>query len=465
MAIEIARNKSQKTSTYDDLLRPVTYGVLPDQRNDEISFVDLFSSLESQWKLIVATVIGGTLLAAALALALPSVYLPYLKVSMPSTGSIAALTTTSILLGGEDSFPSSQQTVFTDYFNLLRSRDVLAEYIYESNYLEELYPGAVENKSILLAALTKGLKFDIEEPLPEKKGKYVANPRRVAVSLEVENEAIGVELLNDYVRYANQKLVVRLQSDAGEIINHKIEVLTKQVDRLRDQYRQDRILTIEKIEQKNIKEVALLQEQISASLGKAKANRVTQIVNAREALEMAKSLDIIYPTTLTAMAQKGQRAKSVGTAITVVDKQASSLYLQGAKYLSTLIETLTNRGSDEKHLVGINNLREKIHIIENDKELEALKKRQSDDPWIEDLPRKIAEISALKALNPDFTDVKAFNMDESAVVSNQKVKPKRKLIVGLGFVLSLFVALFVALLVASLKERKKEASNIQNIPD
>ena len=73
MAIEIARKQSQKASNYDELLQPVVYGVLPEQPNDEISLVDLFSKLASQWKLIAAVTVGGTLLAAAFALVLPTV--------------------------------------------------------------------------------------------------------------------------------------------------------------------------------------------------------------------------------------------------------------------------------------------------------------------------------------------------------------------------------------------------------
>ena len=73
MAIEIARKQSQKTSNYDELLQPVVYGVLPEQSNDEISLVDLFSKLASQWKLITAVTVGGTLLATAWALVLPTV--------------------------------------------------------------------------------------------------------------------------------------------------------------------------------------------------------------------------------------------------------------------------------------------------------------------------------------------------------------------------------------------------------
>jgi len=175
---------------------------------------------------------------------------------------------------------------------------------------------------------------------------------------------------------------------------------------------------------------------------------------------MAKSLDIIYPTTLGAMAQRGQENSGGNTAITVGDKQGSSLYLYGTKYLSTLIETLTNRKSDEQYFVKVNSLREKIHVIKNDQTLEALKKRQSDDPWIEGLSGKLAEIGAIEALSPDFSGLVAFKMDESAVITNKKAKPNRKLIVAVGFVLSLFIALFVATIVASLKGKNMETENI-----
>ena len=148
MAIDISRKQSQIETSHDGFLQPVVYGVLPDQTNDEISLVDLFSKLASQWKLILITTAGGTLLAAALALVLPAVYQPSLKVSVPTAGNVAALATINTLLGGKNNIPSSQQAVFTSYFNLLRSGDVFAEYIHESNYLEKHYPDATVPKGL-----------------------------------------------------------------------------------------------------------------------------------------------------------------------------------------------------------------------------------------------------------------------------------------------------------------------------
>ncbi len=460
MAIEISKNQSQKLASHENLYQPVFYGVLPDQLNDEISLLDLFSKLASQWKLIVIGAAGGTLLAVALALLLPTVYQPSLKVSVPSAGNMAALATVYTILGEEDNILSLQQAVFTSYYNQIRSVDVFTDYIHKSNYLNKLYPDIAEDISLPLANLIEAFKVEIEEPAPERKGGYVANPNRLVVSLEVENEAVGFELLNNFADYANQRVVTSLQNDTHEIIRNKIEVLSKQVAKLREQHRQNRILNIKKMEQENAIEIALLQEQISAYIARAKADRATQIVTAREALEMAKSLDITYPTTLDAMAQKGQGGSGGNTAITFGGEQVSSLYLHGTKYLSTLIETLTNRKSDEQYLTEVNSLREKIQVIKNDQTIAALKKRQSDDPWIEGLSEKLAEIGAIEALSPDFSGLLAYNMDESAVITDKKTKPNRKLIVAVGFVLSLFIALFVAIIVASLKEKNMETENI-----
>lgn len=466
MSVEIS---NQKKSNYDNqergyLGQPVVYGVIPDQLNDEISLVDLFSKLAAQWKVIAAVIVGGTLLAALVALLLRPVYQPSLEVSVPPAGNLAALTTVNTLMAGQSKIPSSPKAVFASYYNQLRSRDAFAEFISDSNYLAEHYPDvtALEEKSALLANLIKDLKVDIVEPVPERKGDFIANPLRVMLSVNVENEVAGVELLNNFVVNANQRLLDKLYNDVHITIKHKIDVLTKQVATLRVQHHQSRMLTIKKMEQDNAKKIALLQEQISAYVVKAKANRLTQIANAEEALNMAKSLGIVYPTTLDVLAQREQEGRSVNTAITVLDPQVSSLYLQGTKFLMELIKTLSNRKSDEGHLEEINDLREKIQLIKNDQTLIALKQRQSDDPWIKELPAKLAEKSALKALSPDFTDVVAFTMDSSAVVTNVKVKPNRKLIVAIGFVLSLFIALFVALIVASLKERNIAVENARD---
>jgi len=478
------KNITSNDGMAENRLQPVIYGILPNQAGDEIDLGELFSKLINQWKLILGITAAGCLLAILWALTLPKVYQPTVTVSIPSSGNIAPIidintllgsnsitaatktklesnfsnrqiSTINTLFGGNNAIPATPQEVFNRYFNLLRSDKTLVKYINENQYLKKLYPDAEKPASTLVAKLLKGLSIEILEPTPQVKGGYIDDPQRVKISLEINNEPSGVDLLNGYADYVNHQLVADLQNNANKIINGRVKVLSDQVATQRDQYRQNRLLTIEKMQHENAKNIAQLQEQITASLIRAKSDRQTRIADATEALEMAKTLGVINPSTMDVMAKKGMKEGTGGTSITVVDKQSIPLYLYGSKYLTVYIETLNSRESDEIFLSKINELQEQIYVIEHDAELAALKSRKSDDPWIDGLADDLAKIDAIKKLTPDFSNVLTYTMDNPAIVTDESVKPKRKLIVALGFVLSLFVAIFVALIVGA-KDRVKQ---------
>lgn len=424
----------------------VIYGQLPDQVNDEINLGEVIRGLLGQWKLLVGITAIGTLLAIVIALTLPVVYQPSVTLSLPLASNTAAVDTINKMVGENSNIPSTPQAIFSHFYNVLRAENILANFMQETGYLNKLYPDSNEPESVLLAEILEGFQLVINEPSVEKKGAYIANPKRVTLSIEAEDEAVGVDVLNQYVGYVNKTLVQNAKNNANGIIENKIDLLNKIIARQREQYLQERLLSISKMEQDNEKEIALLEEQITAYLEKSKKNRATRIANAEEALAMAKSLGIMYPTTVDNLAQKGQKEGTIKTAITVVDKQSASLYLQGEKYLSTLIQTLEKRESDEEYLSEINTLREKIHIIKNDQVLVALKKRTSDDPWIPELSIKLAKISSLQSLQPDFSSMISFNLDAPAIVTNEKIKPKRVVIVMTGIIFSFFLALFITLI-------------------
>ena len=451
---KIISNKD--SSETDNSKQSVVYGVLPDQSGDAIDFGELIFNLFSQWKIILSILLVGTTLAVLMALTLPKVYQSSITVSVPLEGNVASISSINKLLGGEKKesiIPSNAQAIFTYYYNLLRSERVFEEYLKEKNYIQTLYPESNGLKFDVLASnLSSGLKFEIIEPTPEAKGSYIASPERVNVNLEIYDDVIGAELLNGFAIFVNQWLITNLQNDAHEIINNKIETLSQQIKTQREKHKQKRLLTIKKIELENAEKVAQIKEHISASLKTAKANRKSKIAHAKESLEIAKSLNIINPTTMETLAQRDQKGPGTNAAITLVDKPSSSLYLLGTKYLTTLIETLEKRTNDEKYLVDINTLKEEIQLIENDQALIALKRRVSDDPWIEELPTKLAEIDALKRLNPDFKNLVAFNIDEAALVTGKPVKPNKSRIIIIGFVLSLTIGISIALLICTIKK-------------
>ena len=126
------------------------------------------------------------------------------------------------------------------------------------------------------------------------------------------------------------------------------------------------------MEHDSLKKIVLLEEQVSASLEKVKANWANQIAVAKEALKMEKTLNIENPTTIETLAQRLQGGKTPEYSSYGKRKAAIITLSSRGGYLTTFIETLENRKSTELYLPEINNLREKFHIIKNDQALDWL---------------------------------------------------------------------------------------------
>ena len=77
-------------------------------------------------------------------------------------------------------------------------------------------------------------------------------------------------------------------------------------------------------------------------------------------------------------------------------------------------------------------------------ELKMLKERKNDDPFIPDLRGLQEDMNFLSSLKQDVDGVHAMRVDLRAVPDSRSVKPKRKLIVILGFIVGFFLAVFMA---------------------
>lgn len=86
-----------------------------------------------------------------------------------------------------------------------------------------------------------------------------------------------------------------------------------------------------------------------------------------------------------------------------------------------------------------------------------LKSKKSDDPWIARLFEELVKIDTIKELTPDFSNVFAYNLGSPAIVTDEPVKSKRKLIVALKFVLNFIIAVFVTLSVSSRNGVKQDS--------
>ena len=93
-------------------------------------------------------------------------------------------------------------------------------------------------------------------------------------------------------------------------------------------------------------------------------------------------------------------------------------------------------------------------------QIKILQERKTDDPFIEDISDLEVYLDQLKAVIINDETSQVVKIDEKAKVPEIPIKPKRKLIVAIGFVSGGMLGIFVALLRSIIRKRKEEA--IQN---
>lgn len=73
-------------------------------------------------------------------------------------------------------------------------------------------------------------------------------------------------------------------------------------------------------------------------------------------------------------------------------------------------------------------------------EIDILKERKNDDPFIEDLRNLEQQYNFLSSVKQDTNNVHAMRIDRYAITDEKPIKPKRKLIVAIGFVFGLILS-------------------------
>jgi len=90
--------------------------------------------------------------------------------------------------------------------------------------------------------------------------------------------------------------------------------------------------------------------------------------------------------------------------------------------------------------------------------LDTLTRRKSDDPYIAELRPLQARLTVLKKAKIDASQVRAFNIDQEALEPKFPVKPRKKLIAILGFIIGLMLSVFAAFVWHFIEKVREEQS-------
>lgn len=142
-----------------------------------------------------------------------------------------------------------------------------------------------------------------------------------------------------------------------------------------------------------------LEEQASTLRAGKHREREHEIIRLEEALALAESIGLSEPP-------------SAGNLITSYSGETT--YMRGARALRS--------------------------------ELDLLRNRQSDDPFIEELPIIFKRLELLKNIDLSPEHIMVATIDEPARIPQQPIKPRKALILALGLVLGGMLGIFIALI-------------------
>ncbi len=450
---------SKPTSDKEQTQIPQTYLYAPPyQQQFEDDTIDLYelwiTLLDKKWLVIAVTVITA-LGSLFYALRQPTVYKAEAFLLPPEAIDIQSLNV------------ENERIVFGAFKKNLSSRRLKRKFIKEQGLMDVLAPGrSPETRDIeILEGFSTMIKVE-----------DVDSGEGISVSTISRDPEFAAKIVNDYINFLDIETVRGLSAGALSTIEVKIREVEdsigskKQMEIYR---REDQIRDLESsISSKRKKAKKLREDQIkdleNSILSKreqAKKLREDKIKLFEEAAVIATRLEFRDPVDMASINIETGIEKDQAN----VSTNPFPLYYRGYRALRAEIEFLKNRESDDPFILNLRDLQQ---------ELAQLRSRKSDDPFIYGLRELQVEVDRLRSIKSDYTffpglrdlqeelallrSIKINQEGQHAVTVDQAAYPPKypitrshRMITTLGTMAGLFSGIFLAFFVAFVQKQKK----------
>lgn len=471
----------------------------------EYNLITCILDICKAWKKIALFTFLGASLSVLAALSTTKIYRVSIQAGLPSDSSVE-------LYNVDTQVPLTKKELFILYLERLNAPDNFRTFLEQQNRFASIFPDSNASTEVMFANIILGYEYEILVPVSNEQDAALQEPNIIVLSLQCELEKVCAEILNGYAIDTGEKLLLDLSQQSEFIRARTLEKLQQRVLLLRENAKAKRLMEIAILEEENKNKIAVLDQRMSLIIAKAKNDRLvnisnieqqnhlklknleqkydlliqkskrdrkTQILEAKEALQIANALGVEFPTTVNDFNEKSESAAA--TNINLINNQDIPLYLMGSEYLKALIKSLEQRKEDQLYvtesssilmeieqvkndqalvqlkqrendaelILALNELKNQKQAIIDDKELAALKSRKSDDLYSVELPAVLEEIRELEALSFTFENVTPYELQAKAIMSGRPYKSNRFAIaavgtIGFGLIGVLWVLFFAA---------------------
>jgi len=435
-------------------------------RDDEI---DLFELAEGLWKrrLLITAIAGVSVLLAALyafVIATPSYQaegrlqpttraaLAPLNITLPANESEAPVLVHTAEPDEVVVYTAEPDEVFQRVANAARSIEV-RERAFKPRMDAFTDAAAAFNRRFLQS-------FAFEQRSPDDRN--ATGETLLILRFSNPEPGLAADVVNDVMIAAQRQVQENLVAEAKAALETELTSTRRLLKARLEKARLETDYRIKQLMEADAMRRMELEDQLAAARTQAEAERDDRINVLTDAIETAESLGIKEPTSLAALSLASGARQGLEIPLLSATRESNEpLFLRGTSMLRAELLELKRRESVDAYAPEVRELQKKLQLLENNREIESLERREDFAPFVETGAELAARITLLEGyLERDFSNVSVARVDQQAVPPITPVAPRKALILAAALVAGAMLGVLVALVLnAAAARRGQEGPN------
>jgi len=404
--------------------------------SDVISIRELLNILLVRKLLIVGLTIFVTVLAFLYTNNTKPNYQASSSFISPSEGAIAKINKLPFI-------SENKKSLYAKYLNVLSSKEFQKKAFIDGDFLTKFNPD--NNQIDNLDGFINGVISSIKIIRPTNSND---DYRDVPYSISMEgSNAIALEdYLNSIIKQANSKTL----SDIFSLNQLKTSIRLDEISIERELFlkmaKKERLNSIERIKEKNIKEIKFINNKIDRLRITANIERLNEITALKESIFLAESLGIVDNNFYEV-----KNTVNNTTSFTLLNEfnDIPDWYLYGKDALKEKLNLLEDRENDDPFIPELTALKNQLFNAKNNIQLSILNERQDDSPFIVEVTNLDIEKIKLEYQTIKLDAVNVTQLYQNAASSIKS--SNKKLLVVIAFIGSFILSIFLALMLGIFK--------------
>lgn len=354
-----------------------------------------------------------------------------------------------ITLNYPDALEISSNRVYRQFVEVLTSPD-LGIHLLKEPAIEKTFGQPDTEVGNTIMALMNNISINL--PTESKQKVLTGDPLLVSLSAQWSTAAEAQLLISSIIATVNKNTKIELLDDLLTSLDEKLVLNRKQFELENQRVNQELAAEASRLREADQEEKKALQEEIKLLRQKAAQQRSFQISRLETDLELAQQLGIKRID-----GSLDYRRELGGTTTIDLTSRVPSRYWLGTEILEAEIQALKSRVSDDPYIDGLSELQKKLTALEVNHRINTIEARSDNFPFSESLRTlKNQEIKLLQTQQRIQTaDFKVARVIQSPALPSHPIKPKKRMILALGAVAGGMLGIMTGLVRRAIIDRRK----------